>query len=58
MNFAHALFIYLTIPGCHALHIRVLGIGEDGKIMILEQNAVLISDGNHRMTVSSLRPLL
>ena len=58
VNFAHALFIFLTIPWCHALHIRVLGIGEDGKIMILEQNAVLISDGNHRMTVSSLRPLL
>ena len=26
--------------------------------MILEQNAVLISDGNHRMIVSSLRALL
>ena len=37
---------------------KSLCIGEDGKIMILEQNAVLISDGRHRMTLSSLRALL
>ena len=48
--------MFLMIPSCNALHIRVLGIGEDGKIMILEQNTVLISDCNHSITVSSVRP--
>ena len=56
VNFGHALFMFLMIPWCNALHIRVLGIGEDGKIMILEQNTVLISDCNHRISVSSVRP--
>ena len=47
--------MFLMIPSCNALHIRVLGIGEDGKIMILEQNTVLISDCKHSISVSSLR---